>query len=622
MILFLHTLTLALNNGVGLTPAMGWNSWNRFRCEGLNEELILEVAHAMVSSGLRDAGYKYVNIDDCWMEKRAADGHIIPFASKFPSGMKSLGDKIHALGLRFGIYSCAGEKTCEGWPGSYGHEAIDAADYASWGVDYLKYDFCGFEKVKEHHDPRHYYSLMRDALNATGRPILYSMCNWGVGSPHLWGHEVAHSWRTGRDVFAAWDEHAARTEMRLPGFLQSIETAVEQQLTYAPNARPGGFNDPDMLVVGLDGMTPYGIVDECPSHLPPGSCKKGDYVSRELWGKVGGLTITEQKTQFSLWCLLASPLMLGNDPRTMNGVTKRILTATELIAINQDSLGVQASRVHIDEEPSSGRKISIWHKPLADGTHALLLFNNGLKPASITVKWERDLPTHASKYAVQVEREPPCVNKHDDKACDGWAKGGECSKNPGFMKSGCQKACETCAPALYEGAQATALVRNAWEREDEGLFVAMYTAMHVEPHEARVVTVRFGERPELERRLATNLAAAVKSGGGGAGGVAHMAAATAHATPHVASLSGQEQAGMYVPKCDVAKPTHAEHEPPTMHACAAEHSDRLVLGSVGLVGLGAGLMMLLRVMGCGKRSKVPAPAALRTALHKDRPHAV
>ena len=202
---------LALQNGVGLTPAMGWNSWNRFRCEGMNEHLIKEVARAMVSSGLRDAGYRYVNVDDCWQEKRGADGHIVPFASKFPSGMKALGDYIHDLGLKFGIYSCAGNYTCEGWPGSYGHEAIDAADYASWGVDYLKYDYCGFEKIPDHGaDPKRYYSIMRDALNATGRPILYSLCNWGTGGPHVWGHGVGNSWRTGRDVFAVWDEQSAR----------------------------------------------------------------------------------------------------------------------------------------------------------------------------------------------------------------------------------------------------------------------------------------------------------------------------------------------------------------------------------------------------------------------------
>ena len=175
-----HARRARADNGVGLTPAMGWNSWNAFRCD-INENLIRQVARALVDSGLRDAGYKYVNIDDCWMHKRGADGHIIPFKDKFPSGMRALGDYIHSLGLKFGIYSDTGNTTCEGYPGSYGHEAIDAADYASWGVDYLKYDYCGMERAR--HPPKHYYALMRDALNATGRPVLFSLCNWGTASP-------------------------------------------------------------------------------------------------------------------------------------------------------------------------------------------------------------------------------------------------------------------------------------------------------------------------------------------------------------------------------------------------------------------------------------------------------
>jgi alpha-galactosidase len=210
--LLLAGSSFALDNGLGATPALGWNSWNPVRCEGLHEDLIKEVADAMVSSGLRDAGYRYVNIDDCWMApKRSEDGHLMPHPKRFPSGMKALGDYIHSRGLRFGIYSCAGYITCEGWPASFGHEAIDAADWASWGVDYLKYDFCGLEKVPAaQKEPKKLYSVMRDALNATGRPILFSLCNWGVGGPHVWGHEVGNSWRTGRDVFAVWDEHGAR----------------------------------------------------------------------------------------------------------------------------------------------------------------------------------------------------------------------------------------------------------------------------------------------------------------------------------------------------------------------------------------------------------------------------
>ena len=236
-------LSLGLNNGLGRTPARGWNAWNSIRCEGLNEQLIREVADAMVSSGLRDAGYTYVNIDDCWMAtKRSADGHLKPHPQRFPSGMKVLGDYIHSKGLKFGIYSCAGHTTCEGHPASFGYEHIDAADWASWGVDYLKYDFCGLERVPpDKKRPKELYSVMRDALNATGRPILYSLCNWGTGGPHRWGHETGNSWRTGRDVFAVWDEHTARTVEKLPGYLQSVMTAIEDLAEHHPYAGPGGL---------------------------------------------------------------------------------------------------------------------------------------------------------------------------------------------------------------------------------------------------------------------------------------------------------------------------------------------------------------------------------------------
>lgn len=230
--------------------------------------------------------------------------------------------QVHALGLKFGVYSDTGNATCEGYPGSWGHEAIDAADYASWGVDYLKLDYCGMEAATA--PPRHYYERMRDALNTTGRPILLSICNWGTGAPHRWGHQVGNSWRTGRDLFSVWDEHTARSVLKLPGFLQSVSTAIEQQAGPEYVSGSGcdaqgrcGYNDPDMLLVGLSGMTPYGLVDACPDHLPEGSCLKGQYVSRELWGSVGGLTLTEQRTHFAFWCMLSAPLMLGNDPRMM-----------------------------------------------------------------------------------------------------------------------------------------------------------------------------------------------------------------------------------------------------------------------------------------------------------------
>ena len=482
---------LALDNGVGLTPAMGWNSWNAFRCD-INENLIRQVARALVDSGLRDAGYKYVNIDDCWMHKRGADGHIIPFKDKFPSGMRALGDYIHSLGLKFGIYSDTGNTTCEGYPGSYGHEAIDAADYASWGVDYLKYDYCGMERAR--HPPKHYYALMRDALNATGRPVLFSLCNWGTASPWEWGPAIGNSWRTGRDLFAVWTEHDARAVEGLPGYLQSFTTAVEDAARHAAAAGPGQFNDPDMLLVGLEGMTPYGIVERCPPHLPEGSCKVGDYISRERWGMVGGLTAVEQRTHFSFWCMLASPLILGNDPRRMSASTLRILTAPELLAVSQDPGARQARRVRQEGDEQ------VWRKDLTGGKFAVLLYNAGAAPRHVTLSFGRDLPDVAQRWARTVPRFPPCDDDPKVEACASWATSGECDRNPGFMKSSCPKSCDACPPALYEGKQATALVRDAWEREYKGVYTAQYTARNLQPHEGRVFVLTFEEPGMAERR--------------------------------------------------------------------------------------------------------------------------
>ena len=431
LILIIVSSINALQNGLSMTPAMGWNSWNPFRCEGLNEALIREIADAMVSTGLRDQGYTYVNIDDCWMaEQRDAGGHLLPHPERFPSGMKALGDYIHSKGLKFGIYSCAGYVTCEGHPASFGHERIDAADWASWGVDYLNYDFCGLDKVPtSEKDPKRLYSVMRDALNATGRPIVFSLCNWGTGQPHLWGHDVGNSWRTGRDVFAVWDEYAARKVHKLPGYLQSIMTAIDDaERSKRTVDGPGGFNDLDMLVVGLEGMTPYGIVEECPTHLPAGSCKPGQYISRQQWGMVGGLSYTEQRTHFAFWCMLASPLMLGNDPRRMSAATRRILFSPGLLAIDQDPLGRSARKVWHDGA------LAIWHKPLADGSHALLLFNSGDTTTDITTRWARDLPDASRGHERQVAREPPCADAATSETCANWAKSGECEKSKTMLQ--------------------------------------------------------------------------------------------------------------------------------------------------------------------------------------------
>ena len=447
---------------------------------------------------------QYVNVDDCWQEERGSDGHIIPNAQRFPSGMKALGDYIHSLGLKYGVYSDTSNVTCEGFPGSANYEAVDARDYASWGVDFLKYDYCGMEDAQM--PTRYYYERMRDALNASGRPIFFSICSWGVGQPHEWGAAVGNSWRTGRDVFAAWDEHHAREVLRLPELLQSVQTAVEGQAKLAKYAGPGGFNDPDMLVVGLDGMSAYGQVNKCPDHLSLGACISaggapdkgfmplpngtGEYVSREVWGKVGGLTHTEQRTIFSFWCMLSAPLILGNDPRRMRRSTLRILTARELIAINQDPLGQQARHVWSDGP------LQIWRKQLASDRHAVMLFNGGSNVTDITVKWSRDLPEVAQRWQRVVPRDPPCRDTRDD--CSEWIrKNAQCridlqSRTHALLKAGCMRTCNACEPArVRKGRYAVALVRNAWENEYEGIFGAQFTAKKVEAHEARVYVLRF-----------------------------------------------------------------------------------------------------------------------------------
>ncbi|GAX82413.1 hypothetical protein CEUSTIGMA_g9841.t1 [Chlamydomonas eustigma] len=473
----------SLSNGVGRTPAMGWNSWNFFRCN-INETLIKEVADALVANGLRDAGYKYVNIDDCWMEKRGADGEIQPFKNKFPNGMKAVADYVHSKGLKFGVYSDTGNHTCEGYPGSWGYEKQDAQTYAKWGVDYLKYDYCGMEKTTV--SVRTSYETMRDALNATGRPILFSLCSWGSGQPHLWGQEVGNSWRTGIDLFAVWDAEQAK-RLKLPSFLQPVSTAIKQQEQYAEFAGPGGFNDPDMLVVGLEGMYPYGIVQECPEHIP--GCKPGEYISRDRWGRVGGLSVTEQRTHFAFWCMLAAPLILGNDPRHMTTSTLDILLAPEILALSQDVLGKQARKMWADDTAE------IWTKPLSDNRIAVMAFNSGEMTRDIELLFSRDLSTESKNWERDVPPPGGDACKDKDRGCPGWAQAGECKNNAGFMLATCPFSCPEGCPfsTLPAGSQATAVVRDAWQREDLGAFTSRWLAHLVEPHAARVVTLKFVE---------------------------------------------------------------------------------------------------------------------------------
>jgi alpha-galactosidase len=325
----------ALDNGLALTPPMGWNSWNKYGCN-VNEKLIRETADAMASSGMKDAGYQYIVIDDCWQVKRDKTGKIVDDPERFPAGMKALADYVHSKGLKFGLYSDAGTATCQGRPGSLGYEEIDAKTYAEWGVDYLKYDWCNTKGV----DPKAAYPAMSDALLKSGRKIVFSMCEWGSSQPWLWAKDVGNLWRTTGDIQDCWD---CRRDWGGMGWTHILDLQVGLE-SYAG---PGHWNDPDMLEVGNGGMTTV----ECRSH-------------------------------FSFWCLLAAPLMAGNDLMAMTPEASGILMNKEAIAVNQDKLGIQGKKVRDDGD------LEVWSKPLKDGGLAVILFNRGTGKATVNVSWE------------------------------------------------------------------------------------------------------------------------------------------------------------------------------------------------------------------------------------------
>ncbi|GAM28028.1 hypothetical protein SAMD00019534_112040, partial [Acytostelium subglobosum LB1] len=325
----LVTITAAVDNGLGLTPQMGWNSWNYFACN-INETIIMEMAQAMVSSGMAAAGYQYINIDDCWAYSRDKNTHVIQADPKtFPHGIAYVADYVHSLGLKLGIYTDAGTETCAGRPGSYGYEEIDAQTYASWGIDYLKEDWCHTSKDV----PLERYAVMSKSLNQTGRPIFFSLCDWGTDNPWEWGPTVGNSFRTTGDIKDNWDSFMNNLMLQVPITSYSMI---------------GGWNDPDMLEVGN-----------------------------------GGMTNTEYISHFSLWSIMSSPLIAGNDLRNMDAQTLAILTASEVIAVNQDQLGRQGALVR----SINGGLQQIWGRMLADGSRAVVLFNSDTATSDIQLLW-------------------------------------------------------------------------------------------------------------------------------------------------------------------------------------------------------------------------------------------
>lgn len=321
------------------TPPMGWNSWNTFHCD-VSEQLIMDVADAFERDGYTDAGYEYIIIDDCWaLHERDENGNLVPDPEKFPGGMKTLADYVHSKGLKFGIYGDAGTKTCGGYPGSKDYEFQDARLFSSWGVDYLKYDWCSTRGQ----NPQEAYKTMRDALYATGRPIVLGICEWGTAAPWTWGKEFGQLWRISGDIAPCFDcvvDHGSYKDW-------GVTIIAHMREGIRKYAGPNGWNDFDMMEVG------------------------------------NGMTNAEDRSHFSLWCMLASPLIMGNDIRSANQESIEIQNNEYAIAINQDPLGIQAFQY------SSIDSTEVWVKPLQNNEWAICFLNRKNESVHLEFDWKK-----------------------------------------------------------------------------------------------------------------------------------------------------------------------------------------------------------------------------------------
>ena len=315
----------ALDNGLGLLPPMGWNSWYNFTCH-FNQSMVEQTVDIIIQKGLDKLGYTYVCLDDCWAKSRDSNNVVQPDTVAFPD-FQGMIDYVHSKNLKFGLYSDAGTKTCAGRPGSLDYEEIDANTYAKWKVDFLKYDNCNNNKIPS----QKRYTAMRDALNKTGRPIFFSMCSWGAEDVATWAAAVGNSWRTTGDIGYPWGNMINRADLN------------DKVAKYAG---PGGWNDPDMLQAGNHGMT----------HV-------------------------EHQTQFSLWSLMKSPLLIGTDLRNIDDESLHILTNPEVIAVNQDKMGVQGTKRKTDGTNE------VWAGPLDGGAFAVVLLNRGTAASNVTASW-------------------------------------------------------------------------------------------------------------------------------------------------------------------------------------------------------------------------------------------
>lgn len=357
----LFTTAQTPRNQLTPKPPMGWMTWNLFQ-GNINEQLIRETADAMVEGGFRDAGYEYIFIDDLWQGGRDRQNNIIPDPEKFPNGMKALADYVHSNGLKLGIYSDAAQLTCGGWTASLGFEEQDARTFASWGIDYLKYDYCN--APEDSATARHRYRTMANALQNSGRDIVLGICEWGQRQCEEWCEEVGGQlWRTSYDVRDMWKDIVKEGGM-------GIIDIVNVTAPLARYVRPGQWPDMDMLVVGLNGT---------------------GGPSSDLGGV--GCTQTEYQTQMSMWCMMASPLAMTNDLRKVSEEDRRILLNPEIIAINQDVLGKAAERKVMNDN------YQIFVRPLADGSHAVALLNTSEKPLTLTADFAS--LGFAGKYTVR-----------------------------------------------------------------------------------------------------------------------------------------------------------------------------------------------------------------------------
>jgi len=327
--------------GLAMTPPMGWNSWNTFQTN-INEKLVKETADKMVSSGMKDAGYQYLVLDDGWMAmERDSAGNLVPDPKKFPHGMKELVDYVHSKGLKFGLYNCAGTKTCAGYPGTRGYEYQDARFYASLGIDYLKFDWCNTEGI----NAKEAYTTMSKALKKAGRPIVFSLCEWGSNKPWLWAENVGQLWRTTGDISAVFDGYIDHGNWKQAG----VMLIADQQQGLRQYAGPGHWNDPDMLEVG------------------------------------NGLTQNEDRAHFSLWCMFAAPLIAGNDITKMSKTPDDILTNKEVIAVDQDKAGYEGYKYKTMDS------VEVYVKPLSNNNWAVCFLNRSSEPKTINYDWQKEV---------------------------------------------------------------------------------------------------------------------------------------------------------------------------------------------------------------------------------------